>query len=149
MHLYVSRLAIIGWDNGLLIFRRQAIIWTSVGFVSIGQLGTGFSELKSNNLNDEYAVEMSSAKCWPFCQSSVFTYRAEEERDKWGYQSTPGVIRLVHHHCAVVLGVVPLALGVHGHMRVPGITTRVILEVVKLVGVHGWNRSTEISICFH
>ena len=48
---------IIGSDNGLSPGRRQAIIWTSVGILLIGPLGTNFSEI----LIEMYAF--SSKKC--------------------------------------------------------------------------------------
>ena len=41
----VSKLTIIGSDNGLSPGRRQAIIWTNVGILLIGPLGTNFSEI--------------------------------------------------------------------------------------------------------
>ena len=44
-HICVSKLTIIGSDNGLSPERRQAIIWTSVGILLIGPLGTNFSEI--------------------------------------------------------------------------------------------------------
>ena len=62
--------AIIGSDNGLSPVRRQAIICTNYGLLSIGPLGTYFGEiwvminqfsLKKMNL------KMSSAKWPPFC----------------------------------------------------------------------------------
>ena len=34
----------IGPDNGLSPILRQAIIWTNAGLLSIGPLGTNFSE---------------------------------------------------------------------------------------------------------
>ena len=43
-HIYVSKLACIGLDNGLSPGRRQAIIWTNAGILSIGPLGTNFSD---------------------------------------------------------------------------------------------------------
>ena len=45
MHICVSKLTIIGPDNGLLPGRRQAIIWTNDGILFIGPLGTNFSEI--------------------------------------------------------------------------------------------------------
>ena len=42
----VSKLTIIGSDNGLSPGRRQAIIWTNAGIVLIGPLETNFSEIK-------------------------------------------------------------------------------------------------------
>ena len=44
-HICVSNLAIIGSDNGLSPGRRQAIIWTNAGILSIGPFGTNFSEI--------------------------------------------------------------------------------------------------------
>ena len=44
-HISVSKLAIIGSDNGLSPGRRQAVIWTSNGVLLIGALGTHFSEI--------------------------------------------------------------------------------------------------------
>ena len=43
-HICVSKLTIIGSDNGLSPDRRQAIIWMNAGILSIGPLGTNFSE---------------------------------------------------------------------------------------------------------
>ena len=40
-----SNLAIIGSDDGLSPVRRQAIIWTNAGLLSIRNLGTNFSEI--------------------------------------------------------------------------------------------------------
>ena len=44
-HICVSKLTIIGSDNGLSPGRRQAIIWTNDGILSIGPSGTNFSEI--------------------------------------------------------------------------------------------------------
>ena len=44
-HICVSKLTIIGSDNGLSSGWRQAIIWTNVGILLIGPLGTNFSEM--------------------------------------------------------------------------------------------------------
>ena len=41
----VSKLTIIGSDNGLILTRRPAIIWTNAGILLIGTLGTNFSEI--------------------------------------------------------------------------------------------------------
>ena len=43
--IWVSKLAIIGLDNGLSPGRRQAIIWTNAGILLIGPLGKNFSEI--------------------------------------------------------------------------------------------------------
>ena len=44
-HICVSKLPIIGSDNGLSPGRRQAIIWTIAGILLIGPLETNFSEI--------------------------------------------------------------------------------------------------------
>ena len=44
-HICVSKLTIIGSDNGLSPGRRQAIIWTNAGLLLIGPLGTNFNEI--------------------------------------------------------------------------------------------------------
>ena len=43
-HTCVSKLTIIGSDNGLSPDRRQATIWTNAGILLIGPLGTNFSK---------------------------------------------------------------------------------------------------------
>ena len=44
-HICVSKLTIIGSENGLLPSRRQAIISTNAGLLSIGPLRTYFNEI--------------------------------------------------------------------------------------------------------
>ena len=44
-HICVSKLTIIGSDNGLSAGRRQAIIWTNAGILLIGPLGRNVSEI--------------------------------------------------------------------------------------------------------
>ena len=44
-HVCVSKLTIIGSDNGLSLGRRETIIWTNDGILLIGTLGTNFSEI--------------------------------------------------------------------------------------------------------
>ena len=43
-HIGGGEQTIIGSDNGLSPGRRQAIIWTNAGILSIGPLGTNFNE---------------------------------------------------------------------------------------------------------
>ena len=45
MHIGVSKLAIIGSDNGLSPGQRQAIISTNAGILLIAPLETNFSEI--------------------------------------------------------------------------------------------------------
>ena len=69
-HICVSKLTIIGSDNGLSPGWRQAIIWTNAGILLIRTLGTNFSEI----LSEIHAfwfkkmhLKMSSAIWHPFC----------------------------------------------------------------------------------
>ena len=45
MNLCISKLTIIGSDNGLLPGQQQAIIWTNDGILLIGPLVTNFSDI--------------------------------------------------------------------------------------------------------
>ena len=59
----------IGLDNGLSPVRRQAVIWTNSGLLSIGRLRTNFSEIWIGILPFSFwkiHLKMSSAKM-PFC----------------------------------------------------------------------------------
>ena len=71
-HICVSKLTIIGSDNGLSPCRRQAIIWTNAGTLLIRPLATNFSEISIEihifsfkNIH----LKMSSGKWRPFCLS--------------------------------------------------------------------------------
>ena len=69
-HIFVSKLAIIGSDNGLSPERRQAIIGTNDGLLLIGILGTDFGEILSEMYTfsvKKMHLKKSSTKWWPFC----------------------------------------------------------------------------------
>ena len=69
-HICVSKLTIIGSDNGLSPRRRQAIIWTNAGILSIGHIGTNFNEILIEIHIFSFKkmrVKISSAKWRPFC----------------------------------------------------------------------------------
>ena len=69
-HICVSKLTIIGSDNGLSPCRRQAIIWTNAGILLIRTLGTNLSEIFSKIRAFSFKnmhLKMSSAKRRPFC----------------------------------------------------------------------------------
>ena len=69
-HICVSKLTIIGSDNGLSPGRRQAIIWTNAGILLIGRLGLNFSEILTVIQTfsfEKMHLKMSSAKWRPFC----------------------------------------------------------------------------------
>ena len=70
MHICVSKLTIIGSDNGLSPDRRQVIISTNAGFLLFGPLGTNFSEFVIEILTFSFKkmhLKVSSAKRRPFC----------------------------------------------------------------------------------
>ena len=70
MHLCVSKLTIIGSDNGLSLGRRQAIIWTNVGILLIIPLGTNFSEILMEIYTFSFKkmhLIISSGKWQPYC----------------------------------------------------------------------------------
>ena len=66
----ISKLTIIGSDDGLSLGRHQATIWTNAGILSIGPLGSNFSEMlieiHTISFKKTY-LKMSSAKWRPFC----------------------------------------------------------------------------------
>ena len=70
-HICVSKLTIIGSDNGLSSpDGRQAIVWTNDGLLLIGPLGTNFSEILMEILTFSFKkmrLKVSSAKRRPFC----------------------------------------------------------------------------------
>ena len=69
-HICVSKLSIIGSDDGLSPDRRQTIIWTNDGLLLIGPLGTNFSEIVIEILtfsSKKMRLEVLSAKWRPFC----------------------------------------------------------------------------------
>ena len=69
-HICVSKLTIIVSDNGLSPGRRQVIIWNNVGILSIGLLGTNFSEFLIEILTFSFKkmrLKVSSGKWRPFC----------------------------------------------------------------------------------
>ena len=69
-YICVSKLTIIGSDNGLSPDRRKAIIWTNVGILLNEPLRTNFSEILFEiytfSCNEMY-LKMSSGKWRPFC----------------------------------------------------------------------------------
>ena len=66
----VSKLNVIGSDNGLSPGRRQAINWTNAGILLIGPLGIKFSEIIIEIHAFSFKkmhLKLSSAKRRPFC----------------------------------------------------------------------------------
>ena len=68
-HICVSKLTIIGSDNGLSPGRRQAIIWSNARILLIGLLVTHFSGILIEILIFSFTkmrLKVSSVKWWPF-----------------------------------------------------------------------------------
>ena len=69
-HICVSKLTIIGSDNGLSPGRRQSITWTNDGILLIRPIGTNFSEILSKIRTFPFKkmhLKTSSATWRPFC----------------------------------------------------------------------------------
>ena len=69
-HICVSKLTIIGSDNGLSPDRSNAIIWTNAGLLLIGPFLTNFSEILIEILTFSFKkmrLKVSSANRRPFC----------------------------------------------------------------------------------
>ena len=73
-HICVSKLTIVGSDNGLLPDWFQTIIWTSVAILLIGPLETNFSEILIEILTLSFKkmhLKKSSGKWWPFVSATM------------------------------------------------------------------------------
>ena len=69
-HICVGIVTSSGSDNGLSLWRRQAIIWTNAGILLIEPLETNFSEILIRIQAFSFKkmhLTMSSAKRRPFC----------------------------------------------------------------------------------
>ena len=110
MHICVSKLSILGSDNGLSPGRRQAIIRTNAGILLIGTLGTNFSEILGEIHTFSFKkmhLKMSSGRWWPFCLSLnvlsrwvlMRSYAIKCHDDQW-WVALP-IILSCHdpHHC--------------------------------------------------
>ena len=70
MYICVSKLIVIGSENGLSPGRRQAIIRTNAGISITRTLGANFSEILSEIYTFSFKkmhFKMLSVKWWPFC----------------------------------------------------------------------------------
>ena len=68
-HICVSKLTIIGSDNGLLPGKHQAIIWTNARILLIGPLGANFNKIliEIHTFSLKKIHLKMSGKWWPFC----------------------------------------------------------------------------------
>ena len=70
IHICISKLTIVGSDNGLSPGRRQAIIWTNAGILLIGPLGTNFDDILIKIYIFSFQkmhLKMSSGNWQPHC----------------------------------------------------------------------------------
>ena len=76
-HICVSKLTIIGSDNGLLPGLRQAIIWTNAGILLISPFGTNFSEIliEIHIFSFKKMHLKMSGNWWPFCLGLIVLRR--------------------------------------------------------------------------
>ena len=86
MGICISKLSIIGSDNGLSPDRHQAIIRINAGILLIQTLGTNFSEILGGILIfslKKMHLKMLSAKWWPFCLGlNVLTHEQLERHGR-------------------------------------------------------------------
>ena len=72
----------LGLDNGLSPVRRQAIIWTNAGLLSIRPLGTNFGRILIGILT--FIKKMSSVKWRPFRIGLIKKMHLEMSPVRWG-----------------------------------------------------------------
>ena len=88
-HICVSKLTIIGSDNGLSPDRRQAIIWTNAALLLIGPWGTNLGEILIEILPFSFKkmrLKVSYAKRRPFCLSlNVLNKTSDSGSINWPY----------------------------------------------------------------
>ena len=92
-HICVSKLTIIGSDNGLSPGRRQAVIWTSAGL--IGTLGTNYSEILIEIHTFSFKnmlLKMLSGKWRPFCLASMCVHAGGCH---WGSIRVSSIVQVV------------------------------------------------------
>ena len=121
-HICVSKINIIGSDNGLSPGRRQAIIWTNAGILLIGPCGNKFLEIliqenAFQNVVWKMAAILSRPQCvdgysWlsSFYQIATLSPSTDEEQVEryscWPltYGISAGLLwELLFSFCAVVL----------------------------------------------
>ena len=78
-HVCVTKLTITGSDNGLLLVRRQAIIWTNAGILLIGSCDYKYL-LRWNNIN--------SFANWPLEFGITGPYKCARNHTYWSLKIT-------------------------------------------------------------
>ena len=101
--IYVSKLNIIGSDNGLSPDRLQTIIVTNAGILLIQNSATNFSEILSKVHTFSFKkmhLKMTSAKWWPFYLDvrRCFARSRRPFQLKCLYSVHRGLARCQHNH---------------------------------------------------
>ena len=98
-HICVSKLTIVGSDNGLSPDRRKAIIWTNAGILSTVPLGTKLSEILIGIHIFSFKkmhLKMSSGKWWACCLGLnvliYFLHEYSSHNRKYGMWNIHGYI---------------------------------------------------------
>ena len=111
-HIRVGKLTNIGSDNGLSPGRHQAIIWTNVGKLLIGPLGTNFSEIWTGIETFSFRkkhLKMSSAKWRPFCLGlnvlQCFTQLQQNFSDYLMMNLSSKLVFIIRVHVVITLGI--------------------------------------------
>ena len=80
-HICISKLTIIGSDNGVLNGWHLAIIWTNTGIFLMGTLGTNFSEILSEidtfslkKCNWKVVCKMAAILSLPQCDCMIIAH---------------------------------------------------------------------------
>ena len=113
-HICVSKLTIIGSDNGLAPGRRQAIFWTNARIFLIRTLGTNVSEIFSEIhifSVTKMHLKVSSAK-WRLFRLGLNVLKFNHV-SKWGYRNIiqTFVVRTAFYSCRWI---VISCMGWHG-----------------------------------
>ena len=140
-HICISKIIIIGSDNGLSPGRRQAIIWTDAGILLIEPLGTNFSEILIEIHTFSFQkmhLKTSSAK-WRLFRLGLNVLM------KFSGQMMACSRQLTHKHCCASIshrrtkGLRPLlwvTSFIYWDVSVPPITHQWFLELVGLDTSH-------------
>ena len=141
-HISVSKVTIIGSDNGLSPDRRQAIIWTNAGILLIGPLGTNFSEILFEIYTFSFKkmhLKMSSGKWRPSCLGvNVFKVTTTSHSDQWIKQCNKMYIpdestSPKPDHTALIIAVTPYECHcISNHRQLECLLKRFCKQVVML-----------------
>ena len=114
--IYVGNITIIASDNGLSPGRRQAIIWTNVGILLNGPLGTNFSEMLigiQTFSSKEMHLKMSSVKLRPSCLGLNVLTHSNKFQNLWfenRFIKSCWVSKITMHYMSFVIAARVLAV---------------------------------------